>query len=122
MVADERDDPLTMIISACAAPTTEAPKKFVFGLIMVGPKEDHGWNEAHWTAAQDVLKNVPNTDLVWIDKVNPADRPGVTIEQVSDDLVAKGAKVIFTNSAEFKGWHEQRRQETHRCDVHSHQR
>jgi len=125
--------PLTMIIAACATPTTEAPKpptaapaqptavpptaapkptdapkpteapkKFIFGLIMVGPKEDHGWNEAHWVAAQDVLKNVPNTDLVWIDKVNPADRPGVTIEQLSDDLVSKGAKVIFTNSAEFK--------------------
>jgi simple sugar transport system substrate-binding protein len=95
----------SLLLSACATPaTTAAPaaSKFTFGLIMVGPKEDHGWNEAHWVAAQDVLKNVPNTDLVWVDKVNPADRPGVTIEQLSDDLVAKGAKVIFTNSAEFK--------------------
>jgi simple sugar transport system substrate-binding protein len=49
-----------------------------------------------------VLKNNPDAKLEWIDKVNSADRPGVTIEQVSDDLVAKGAKVIFTNSAEFK--------------------
>jgi simple sugar transport system substrate-binding protein len=99
-----------VLAAACtpaATPTpTQAPEPtqapLVFGLIMVGPKEDHGWNEAHWEAAQYVLSHNPNTKLEWIDKVNVADRPGVTIEQISDDMVAKGAKVIFTNSAEFK--------------------
>jgi len=94
-----------MLLAACtpAATATPAPTEpFVFGLIMVGPQFDHGWNEAHWEAAQYVLEHVPNAQLEWIDKVNSADRPGVTIEQVSEDMIAKGARVIFTNSAEFK--------------------
>ncbi|MCS7222035.1 MAG: BMP family ABC transporter substrate-binding protein [Anaerolineae bacterium] len=78
------------------------PEKFVFGLILVGPKDDRGWSQAHWEAAQYVLEKLPNTELVWIDKVNSADRPGVTVEQIADDFAAKGAKVIFTTSAEFK--------------------
>jgi simple sugar transport system substrate-binding protein len=87
-----------------SVPPTDVPAEepFVFGLIMVGPQFDHGWNEAHWEAAQYVLEHVPNTKLEWIDKVNQADRPGVTIEQVSEDMISKGARVIFTNSAEFK--------------------
>lgn len=90
-----------------AAPTTapaeppQAEEPFVFGLIMVGPKDDHGWNEAHWEASAYVMENEPGTQLVWFDKLNPADNPDLTIEQVSDDLIAQGAQVIFTNSAEF---------------------
>ncbi len=98
---------IAMALAAClfsdaTAPTEKPAEKLKFGLIMVGPKEDHGWNEAHWEAAQYVLQKNPNTELEWIDKVNPADRPGVTIEQLSDDFANKGVKVIFTNSAEFK--------------------
>lgn len=113
----------SLLVAACApaatptaAPTqaveepTTAPEpteattedEFVIGLVMVGPREDHGWNEAHWHAIQYVLEHMPNARLEWIDKVNPADRPGLTVEQISDDLVAKGADLIITNSAEFK--------------------
>jgi simple sugar transport system substrate-binding protein len=73
----------------------------VFGLIMVGPKEDRGWNQAHWEAAQYMLEKVPGSELVWFDKLNPADNPDLTVEQVVDDLVAQGAKLIITNSAEM---------------------
>ncbi|MCB0012908.1 MAG: BMP family ABC transporter substrate-binding protein [Anaerolineales bacterium] len=74
---------------------------FVFGLIMVGPKDDHGWNEAHWEGAQYVLEHVPGSELVWFDKLNPADNPDITLEQVVDDFVAEGAQFIITNSAEM---------------------
>lgn len=84
------------------APTEAAGEEVVIGLVMVGPREDHGWNEAHWHAVQYVLEHMPNAKLEWIDKVNPADRPGVTVEQIAEDLVAKGANFIITNSAEFK--------------------
>lgn len=73
----------------------------VFGLIMVGPREDRGWNQAHWEAAQYLLENVPGSQLVWFDKLNPADNPDITVEQVVDDLVAQGAQFIITNSAEM---------------------
>jgi simple sugar transport system substrate-binding protein len=93
---------------AATAPPQQQPtdppadEEFVIGMILVGPREDHGWNEAHFEGAEYVLEHVPNTRLEWIDKVNPADRPGVTVEQLADDLVARGARLIITNSAEFK--------------------
>ncbi len=40
--------------------------------------------------------------MIYIDKVNPADRPGVTIPQLVDDLVSKGAKLIIANSDDMK--------------------
>jgi simple sugar transport system substrate-binding protein len=94
--------PATTAETTTPAETTAPAEPVVFGLIMVGPKEDHGWNQAHWEAAQYVLEHNPNTELVWFDKLNPADNAGVTVEQVVDDLVAQGASIIFTNSAEMK--------------------
>ncbi len=40
--------------------------------------------------------------MIYIDKVNPADRPGITIPQLVDDLVSKGAKLIIANSDDMK--------------------
>ncbi|MDJ0757100.1 MAG: BMP family ABC transporter substrate-binding protein [Ardenticatenaceae bacterium] len=74
---------------------------YTIGLVMVGPRDDRGWNQAHWEGMEYVLENVPNTELVWFDKLNPADNPDLTVEQVVDDLVAQGAEFIITNSAEM---------------------
>lgn len=94
-----------VLLAACGGSTEEtavsSDDPFVFGLIMVGPKEDRGWNQAHWEAAQYMLENIPNSELVWFDKLNPADNPDLTVEQVSDDLIAQGAQLIITNSAEM---------------------
>jgi simple sugar transport system substrate-binding protein len=40
--------------------------------------------------------------MIYIDKVNPADRPGVTIPQLVDDMVEKGAKLVIANSDDMK--------------------
>jgi simple sugar transport system substrate-binding protein len=45
---------------------------------------------------------VPGTKMIYIDKVNPADRPGVTIPQLVDDMVEKGARFIVANSDDMK--------------------
>ncbi|HMO59846.1 MAG TPA: BMP family ABC transporter substrate-binding protein [Roseiflexaceae bacterium] len=89
--------------TAPAAEPTTAPaaEEFIFGMVLVGPINDGGWNQAHYDAAKYVERNVPGARLVYIDKVNPADKPNVTIPQVVDELVAQGAKFIITNSAEF---------------------
>lgn len=84
------------------APTEEpAPEEFVFGVILVGPYNDHGWSEAHYTAAEYVTENIPNTRFVYLDKLNTADRPETTLEQVVDDMVSQGAKLVFTTSDAF---------------------
>jgi simple sugar transport system substrate-binding protein len=45
---------------------------------------------------------VPGSKMIYIDKVNPADRPGVTIPQLVDDMVEKGATLIIANSDDMK--------------------
>ncbi|SFM95029.1 BMP family lipoprotein [Thermodesulforhabdus norvegica] len=78
-----------------------AEKKFTFGLLLVGPYNDHGWSQAHFEAAKAVEKEL-DVNLIYIDKVNPADRPGVTIPQLVDELVSRGAKLIIANSDDMK--------------------
>jgi simple sugar transport system substrate-binding protein len=85
-----------------ATPAPAAAKEFVFGVILVGPYNDHGWSEAHYTAGQYVEKNLPGTRMIYLDKLNSADRPGITLEQVVDDMVAKSAQMIFTTSDDFQ--------------------
>jgi len=89
-----------LIMNPAHAQTADKP--FIFGLLLVGPYNDHGWSQAHYDAGLYVEKKVPGTKMIYIDKVNPADRPGVTIPQLVDDLVGKGAKLIIANSDDMK--------------------
>lgn len=75
-----------------------ASEEFVFGLLMVGPFNDHGWSQAHFEAGKEIEKHIPGSRMIYIDKVNPADRPGVTVPFLVDDLVSKGARLIIGNS------------------------
>jgi len=92
------------LFSACMIPAVVfgADKTFTFGLLMVGPHNDHGWSQAHFEAGKYVEKKMSNTKMIYIDKVNPADRPGVTVPQLVDDLVEKGAKLIIASSDDMK--------------------
>ncbi|AGF79981.1 putative ABC-type transport system, periplasmic component/surface lipoprotein [Desulfocapsa sulfexigens DSM 10523] len=75
-----------------------ASDEFIFGLLMVGPSNDHGWSQAHFEAGKEIEKHIPGSRMIYIDKVNPADRPGVTVPFLVDDLVSKGARLIIGNS------------------------
>ena len=79
-----------------------AGEDFIFGILLVGPYNDRGWSQAHYDAGHYVEKQVPGTKMIYIDKVNPADRPGITIPQLVDDLVEKGAKLVIANSDDMK--------------------
>lgn len=96
---------LSLVLSACAgaAATTEAPaaEQFVFGMLLVGPYNDHGWSQAHYEAGKYVEEKL-GAKMVYLDKVNPADRPGTTPDQLAADLVAQGAKLIIFNSDDMK--------------------
>jgi simple sugar transport system substrate-binding protein len=84
---------------ATAAPVADEP--FMFGLLLVGPYNDHGYSQAHYDAAEYV-KTKMNADFIYVDKVNPADRPGTTPAQLAEELLAKGAKAIIFNSDDMK--------------------
>jgi len=88
---------------ATAPVKVEKPAEpFIFGLLLVGPYNDHGWSQAHYEGGLYVEKNVPDTKMIYIDKVNPADRAGVTIPMLVDDMAEKGAKLIIANSDDMK--------------------
>jgi simple sugar transport system substrate-binding protein len=40
--------------------------------------------------------------MIYIDKVNPADRPGTTAAQLGEELVSQGAKLVVFNSDDMK--------------------
>lgn len=88
--------------SPTAIETAQAEKPFTVGLIMVGPKNDAGWSEAHFRGMEYVKTKKPEVVVEYVDKVNPSDRPNVKGSQVADDLIAKGAKLIIFNSDDFK--------------------
>lgn len=85
-----------------SAPAFGSEKPFIFGLLLVGPYNDHGWSQAHFEAGKYVEEKIPGSKMIYIDKVNPADRAGVTISQLVDDMVEKGAKLIIANSDDMK--------------------
>ncbi len=85
-----------------SASTQQTDGKFKVGLILVGPRNDAGWSQAHYEGIEYVTQKQPDVALEYVDKVNPADRPNIKGSQVADDLIAKGAKVIIFNSDDFK--------------------
>lgn len=97
------------VLSACGGQpaatevATEAPagEPFVFGMLLVGPYNDNGWSQAHYEAGKYVEENLGAT-MLYLDKVNPADRPGTTPDQLAEELVAQGAKLIIFNSDDMK--------------------
>lgn len=95
---------VAVVLGACTpAPTaTPTPKaEFVFGVIMVGPHDDHGWSEAHYTAGRYVEAKMPSARMIYLDSLNPNDRPETTVEEAVDDMDAQGAQMIFLTSFDF---------------------
>ncbi|MDM8541225.1 BMP family ABC transporter substrate-binding protein [Desulfococcaceae bacterium HSG9] len=93
---------LSVIFGVAAGVGMAAEKPFTFGLLLVGPYNDHGYSQAHYDGGLYVEKNIPGTKMIYIDKVNPGDRPGITIVQLVDDMAGKGAKLIIANSDDMK--------------------
>lgn len=102
---------LGLLVGACGSPSatnspspaaSPAASDFTVGMVIVGPKNDAGWNQAHYEGMETVAKQIPGVKFEYVDKVNPGDRPNVTGAQVADELVGKGAKMIIFNSDDLK--------------------
>lgn len=75
---------------------------FKFGMILVGPRSDRGWSQAHFEGGEYVEENLDGAEMIVFEKLNPADSPEATVESVVDEMVASGAQLIFTTSDEFE--------------------
>ncbi len=89
-----------LLVSACA-PQQPAAEGFTFGMLLVGPYNDHGWSQAHYEAGKYVEEKSGAT-MIYLDKVNPADRAGTTPAQLAEELVAQGAQLVIFNSDDMK--------------------
>lgn len=100
--------PATSSTDAGAETDTTTPgeegldEEFVFGMLMVGPYNDHGWSQANYEGGEYVEAKLPGTKMIYVDKVNTADRPGTTPDQLAEDLVKQGAQMVFFTSDDMK--------------------
>jgi simple sugar transport system substrate-binding protein len=96
------ESPAATEAPATEAPATEAPAgDFTFGMLLVGPYNDHGWSQAHYEAGQYVEEKL-GAKMIYLDKVNPADRAGTTPDQLAEELVSQGAQLVIFNSDDMK--------------------
>jgi simple sugar transport system substrate-binding protein len=92
----------SLVIGEYVPPAPPAAEPLVFGLVLVGPKNDHGWSQAHYEAGLYLEEQLPDARMIVFESLNPADKPEATVEGVVADMVADGAKLIFTTSDEFE--------------------
>ena len=78
--------PLATLLIVCALVCLSLPntgwcadKPFVFGLLLVGPYNDHGYSQAHYDGGLYVEKTVPGTKMIYA---------GLKDEKRIQDLIA----------------------------------
>ena len=91
----------SIVVGEAPPPTAEA-EDVTFGMILVGPKNDHGWSQAHHDGGLYLEGTLPGSRMIVFELLNAADKPEATLEGVVDDMVADGATLIFTTSDEFE--------------------
>lgn len=76
------------------SPTSEKDETLTIGFIYVGPKDDYGYNQAHFEARQAL------SELSWVKVVEEASVPETTAvqETMRNMIVEDGARLIFPTS------------------------
>jgi simple sugar transport system substrate-binding protein len=94
-----------LLLAACGTTAGESGEEagpLTFGVVLVGPRNDHGWSQAHYEGGLYVEENLEGSEMILFESLNPADKPEATLEGVVDDMVASGATLVFTTSDEFE--------------------
>jgi simple sugar transport system substrate-binding protein len=83
---------------------TATPQPFVFGMLLVGAKNDNGWSQATFEGGQYVEQQIPGSKMLYLENVysGSPSYPGQTASQLATQLVSQGAKLIFFNSDDMK--------------------
>ncbi|MBN2114508.1 MAG: BMP family ABC transporter substrate-binding protein [Acidimicrobiia bacterium] len=87
--------------TTAATTTTTAAEPLKIGMILVGPENDRGWSQAHAEAGA-YLEEKLGVEIVILDKVNTADRPETTVDQVVTQMINEGAGMIFATSDDMR--------------------
>lgn len=81
---------------AAAEAASDAPGTggTAIGFIMVGPKDDYGYNQAVYEASEVLADEFPELEILTAENVPEDDTAATTMEQMID----RGAKIIFATS------------------------
>jgi simple sugar transport system substrate-binding protein len=79
-----------------------AQDNFVFGMVLVGPKDDRGWSQAHYEGGQYAADNIDGAEMIYFESLNSADSPETTLADVVELFVDEGASMIITSSDAFE--------------------
>jgi simple sugar transport system substrate-binding protein len=99
------------VAPATAAPATAAPtataapaKPLIFGMLLVGAKNDNGWSQATFEGGQYVESHITGSKMIYLENVysGSPSYPGQTASQLADQLVSQGAQLVFFNSDDMK--------------------
>ncbi len=90
----------TTAASSSASSSAASGTAIKFGIVLIGPYNDHGWSEANYIGAQYAKSKLPGSDFVYID--NAYSNPNTTLQQIVTNMVSQGVKVILTTSDAFQ--------------------
>lgn len=93
---------LALVMAALSLAPALAQDEFVFGMVLVGPKDDRGWSQAHFEGGQYIEKMIPGSKMLVFESLNPADAPETTLEEVVTLFVEEGAQLVITTSDAFE--------------------
>lgn len=79
-----------------------AQDELIYGVVLVGPKNDRGWSQSHFEAGEYVEAKNENATMLFFESLNEADTPEATLMDVVTEMVDSGAELIFTTSASFE--------------------
>src|SRR5690606_41372857 len=86
------------LLFVLSLPLTALEDEFVFGIVLVGPSDDHGWSQAHYEAGLYVEENVPGTRMLLFESLNPADAPELALLSVGTEMGSDGGQLCSTAS------------------------
>jgi simple sugar transport system substrate-binding protein len=92
---------MALLTAGCGDDDDVSGEGFTFGMILVGPENDRGRSQAHFEAGK-YLEETLGATMISLDKVNVADRPETSVDQVVDDMVSQGAQLVFATSDDMK--------------------
>ena len=77
---------------------------FKVGLILVGPKNDRGYSQAHFEGGEYVMDQLglPEENLLVFEFANTSDTPSLSLPAVAADMVDLGADLVIFNSDDMK--------------------
>jgi len=81
--------------------SVEETQESKIGMILVGPKNDKGWSQAHYEGGEYAASKLGG-EMITVDMVNPADSPDLTIPSIAEDMISQGATIIFATSDDMK--------------------